>query len=58
MGNEDTNYKKYLFDLINSNMPEIEKVSAVSFELNDKFQFEFIKQGEEESRLNTMFIKI
>lgn len=55
IGNEDSEYKIGLFELINQNTSSIQKVSTLSFELNDKFQFEFIAQNEEEGAINRMF---
>ncbi len=55
VGNTDSTYKKALFDKINSEVENIDKISSVAFELNDDFQFEFIKQNDEARHINTLF---
>jgi type III restriction enzyme len=55
LGNTDSIYKKALFDKINSEVPNIDKISSVAFELNDNFQFEFIAQKDEARHINTLF---
>lgn len=55
VGNADSNYKEELFTKMNEEVEKIEKLSTLSFELNDNFQFEFIKQKDEERHLGRLF---
>ena len=55
LGNLDTLYKKALFEKINSEILNINKISSMAFELNDNFQFEFVEQKQEESTINLLF---
>jgi type III restriction enzyme len=55
IGNPDTEYKKNVFDKINSeNIKEI-KFNLIKFELNKDFQFELVEQGKEELEINNFF---
>lgn len=52
-GNADTQYKTDVFDQMNSMQRKIEqvRVRTTTVKFNDRFEFELIPQGEEETRL-------
>jgi len=55
IGNSDTTYKKSVFDIVNKT-PKT-RVAIVKCKINDKFKFELIGQGSEESAINAFFTK-
>jgi type III restriction enzyme len=57
LGNKDTEYKKNLFSAMNNQREKIEQIqtSTVKYKLNDKFQFEFVEQKQEETTINLLF---
>lgn len=55
IANSDSEYKSNLFKKINEEIPSIEKISTLSFKLNKDFQFEFIKQNDEERHIGSLF---
>lgn len=54
-GNEDTQYKNDLFNLMNGMKGKISKTATklTTLKMNDHFVFEVIRQGEEQRRLRT-----
>lgn len=54
IGNTDSNYKKALFDKINSVIPKIETGSTMLSQVNNKFKFDFIEQGQEDSHIKSI----
>lgn len=57
VGNADSNYKEDLFSKMNQETKNIEKLPTFLFELNDKFQFELIKQGGENQSIGRLFLR-
>ncbi len=57
LGNKDTQYKQNLFVAMNSQKNKIETIqtNTVKYKLNDKFQFEFVEQKQEEATINRLF---
>ena len=57
LGNKDTQYKKNLFTVMNDQRNKIETIqtNTMKYKLNDKFQFEFVEQKQEESTINRLF---
>jgi len=57
LGNKDTQYKKNLFAVMNNQRAKIEQIqtSTMKYKLNDKFQFEFVEQKQEETTINLLF---
>lgn len=57
LGNKDTQYKENLFTLMNNQKDKIDTIqtNTLKYKLNDKFQFEFIEQRQEESAINLLF---
>jgi len=57
LGNKDTQYKKNLFTVMNNQKERIEQIQTqtIKYKLNDKFQFEFVEQRQEEATINLLF---
>ncbi len=54
IGNEDTNYKKAIFNFINSQNKNIEEIDNLKFKINKNFDFEFIEGEKEELEINKL----
>ena len=55
INNSDTQYKKNVFDKINTQNIESINLNLVKFRLNKDFQFELVEQGKEDADINRFF---
>ena len=55
IGNADTIYKQAVFRLLNKSKIEKVKISLKIVNLNNKYQYELVEQGKEETTLNKYF---
>ena len=57
IGNMDTEYKKSVFDKMNTEKVNDINVGSLKFLINKDFNFQLVKQGKEETDINRFFNK-
>ena len=55
IGNQDTTYKKNVFDRMNKEKIESINIQLIKFKQNENFQFELVEQGNEDIDINRFF---